>query len=228
MALKHSLLKMITQDQINFWIKSFGTFAILIPFFAGAISYNKLKRSYANFVLLLLIGFCVDVTGWLDYIRVIKLSDYLNDLKYAIYALLEVMFFLWFLFKLEHQKENIKSIIKVLFVLMPVLWVICYFISDTTFDKSPIFDCVSASLISFIAAFSLLHLAEEAADIQTVYQFWFLCAIFLYFFCSNFIFGLLQTQYGNKFWVVQCIVCIASYFIFTKGFIVLRKSLVNG
>ena len=216
---------MATQEQFNFWIKTFGTFAILIPFFVGIINYAQQKKQYQFFLLLLLTGFVVDVTGFLQYLGWVSMSEYQNNLKYAVYALLEVMFFLWFLCKMENQKQSIRAIIKVLFVLVPLLWLLCYFGSYSTFDKSPIFDCVSASLIAFIAAFSLLNLAEAGGDFNSSYQFWFLCAIFLYFFCSNFIFGLLATQFGPRFWVIQCMVCIVAYFVFTIGFLTLRKSL---
>jgi hypothetical protein len=200
-------------------LENISTYAILIPIIAGFITYRFSSRGIKFLLFFLIWGFVVDVPR--NYIE----NKEFNVWAYNFYSLTEIIFMLWFLLKHSSGILLIKFI-KGLLPVMFLFWVTCIFLlqpHNSEIDYSALFDSTSAFIISFIAAFSLLEITKHSESLVILPAFWFLTGIFFYFFCANFIFGFLQTDFLNQIWFLHNIINIITYLIYTKAFLTIGK-----
>jgi len=199
-------------------LEDISTYAILIPILTGLIVYRSSSKEIKFLLFFLIWGFIVDSPR--DYI----LNQRFNIWAYNIYAFTETMFMLWFLEKCSNKW--LSDIIKVLFIIMFLLWFAYYFVfvfQIFELNYNDLFDSISAIIISSISAVCLLEMTKRSERITILPAFWFLSGIFFYFFCANFIFGFLQTDFVKQIWFIHNIINILTYFIFTKAFLVVGK-----
>jgi hypothetical protein len=205
-------------NKLNFWLPAIGTISILIPISLGILAYKKSQLAYRVLTAILLLGFAIDFFGLYCYINNIDITDTKENARYAIYAIIETLFYLWFMIKISDPKKITIRFAKWLCVILPVVWFVEFIVFYKGFGQSNIFDAVSAIGVSFISAFLLIQLAEEGTSMLPNPKFWFLVSIFFYFFCSNFLWSLVKTDIGRQVYFMHAILGIISYALFSIGF----------
>ena len=209
---------------LNFWLPAIGTFSILVPIVLGILSYKKSQLAHRVLTAILLLGFAIDFFGLYCYLNKIDISDTTENARYAIYALVETLFYLWFMIKISDAKKITSRFAKWLCIVLPVVWFVEFIVFYDGFSQSNVFDAVSAIGVSFISAFLLIQLAEEGTPMLPNPKFWFLVSIFFYFFCSNFLWSLVKTDIGRQVYFMHAILGIISYALFSIGFWRVYKS----
>ncbi len=221
----NTMILEISLAEINYYSKVALTFYALIPLAIAAMVMHKANNAYRLFALFLLISFASDFTGFCLYKLNPELFYSIKDFKYAVYSFFDAVFPLIFLWMINKNKKSFQRLIAFAIAFIIFLWCIEYLFQNPKFSQSVLFDFSYCILNSFIAAYCLLQLAEEANALTQSENFWFLSGIFFYFFCANFMMSLLKTKTGNDLWVLHNSIALISYALFTKAFLVLRKSL---
>jgi hypothetical protein len=201
-----------------------STFTVLIPLVIAIAGFHKLNAIISKLMLFLTWSFIVDLKRW--YIP----SDYFMHL-YFLYAITEIIFFLWFLDALFPAKRP-RTYTLVATVASIVLWICCFVI----FQKGPgnnwldsLFDSCTSAMLAITAAYHLFHLTKEPDRMESQPRFWFALGVFLYFFCSNFIFSLVSFDIARHIWIIPITMNITTYFIFSIGFwIAIREKSKKG
>lgn len=190
-----------------------STFSVLIPLTIALIGFHKLNYTVSKLMLLLTWSFIVDLKRW--YID----SDYYMHL-YFLYAITEIIFFLWFLDALFPAKRP-RTYTLLATIASIVLWICCFVI----FQKGPgnnwldsLFDSCTSAMLAITAAYHLFNLTKEPERMETQPRFWFALGIFLYFFCSNFIFSMISFDIARHIWIIPITMNITTYLLFSVGF----------
>ncbi|MBL0050598.1 MAG: hypothetical protein IPP29_03280 [Bacteroidetes bacterium] len=92
-------------DKLNFWLPAIGTFSILIPIAIGILAYNKSQLVHRALTAILLTALLL-IFGLYCYLNKIDISDTTENARYAIYALVETLFYLWFMIKISDCKKS--------------------------------------------------------------------------------------------------------------------------
>jgi hypothetical protein len=181
--------------------------------------YGNAPRPIRAFLLFLVLGFIVDLVNT-------QVEE--RDIRRVIvncYSLLEALFYAWFLYQLKINKAITNVSFYYLILVFP-FWFVCHFVLKQSLTSlSAIFETVNASTLVFIAAFSILKLAERGSSNVSNAIFWILVGIFFYFFCANLIYGFIEAYFMNSIWFIHNAINILTYLIFTKNFLTLRQQI---
>lgn len=190
-----------------------------LPAFAGMIVFYKAGFKHRMLVFFLLYGFLSDVVKWQLYEHNYTLAQ--NSLFY-IYSLIEPVFFCWFIYKSCDFKAVSKTALLLAFAL-PLLWIFTHFdFTWLTWKKNmseAMFNTIYGMVISVLASYSILRLTLQNEPLFSMPDFWFLSAIFFYFFCTFFVKIFLQTPQMDKFWFIHDLFNIMTCFIYAYGFL---------
>lgn len=189
-----------------------STFTVLIPLTIGYVYFFKLDSAIRSLVIFLSWSFVIDLKRW--YIP----SDYFMHL-YFLYAFTEVTFFIWFINALFPTKKG-RPLLLVASLIALVMWILCFIIlqagpGHNWYDS--LFDSSTSALLAVIAAYFLLQMTKDSEKLESQPRFWFLIGIFLYFFCSNFIFSFVSSDIIRRIWIIPITMNIATYMIFSIG-----------
>lgn len=205
------------QDKIEF----ISNYAILIPIAIGLFYISKIQGYTRTFLFFLIYGFLSDT---FDYYYQ---DQFIKNVVFAIYTLIEVLFCLLFLRNISINPLERKAINFVV-LLTFFFWLICNLIltqlKRSTHVHSVLFDIVSSLLISIISSYTVVNIAERQDNLIANSSFWFSISIFFYFFCSIFIFNFIHEDFINKIWWIHNIINILTYLIYTKAFLVAGKT----
>ncbi|HKR03421.1 MAG TPA: hypothetical protein VJY62_02210 [Bacteroidia bacterium] len=194
-------------------------FAGSLPAIAGMIVFNKAGFKHRILVLFLLYGFLSDVVKWQLYEHNYSFAQ---DSVFYIYALIESVFFCWFIY----QSSDIKPVSQTAFFLIfifSVLWVFCYIdFTLLTWKESTdeaLFNTVYEMTVALLASYSILRLTRINEPLVSIPDFWFLTAIFFFCLCTFFVDAFLQTPHMHRFWFIHDVFNIMTCFIYAYGFL---------
>lgn len=217
---------MTSIETITYCSKVATTFYPLLPLFIAASIFKKMELAYRVFAAFIMASCLADLAGFFINYNT-PTYDHLKELKYALYSLFDAMLPLLFLWVINNKRPKLRKRIAVNAIILLLIWCYGYLYNNPKLESSNLFDFSYCIVNSILAANGLLLLAEEAGELKHLQDFWFLSGLFFYFFCANFMMALISTTIGKELWVLHNIVALISYGLFTKGFLVLRKSQVN-
>ena len=199
-----------------------STYTTLIPLAAGFSRFNRLIQRHRFFLFYILYGFLSDV------FKPSMGSEEMKKWMYHVFVLVETTFLIWFMSQVTEKIILKKILVASIFFFIAFWFITRFFIAAESTAYSPMFDMLCAVYISSMAAILLINMAQRHDEILTEPDFWFLTGTFIYFFCANFIFGLLGTDIYQKIWFIVNCLNVISYLIFTKAFLTAaRTSLVR-
>lgn len=194
-----------------------ATYSTLLPVAIGLYRFRNSAIYQRGLLLLLSIGFVIDCVNPL-------LAD--MGIKYLIYHLWSVsesLFIFWFLKRVSETKSERKLCMAGLIATIPV-WLAClWFSAKFGVRYNPVFDTLISIGISFISALILLRFTREKSTLLSSTNFWLVGGIFFYFFCSDFIFGLMASDFLKRIWFIADLVVIFGYLILAIGFWLIKK-----
>lgn len=194
-----------------------STYCTLIPLAAGFSRFKYLVMRHRFFLFYILFGFLIDV------LKPAIPNDDIKKWMYHIYVLVETIFLIWFMGQISGGKRFQKILNASIFFFI-AFWLISRFvIAEQPTDYTPVFDMLCAIYISCIAAIILINMAQQFDTIIREPDFWFLTGTFIYFFCANFIFGLLGTDIYRKIWFIVNCLNVVAYLIFTWAFLLIKR-----
>ncbi|MFN0031537.1 MAG: hypothetical protein ACKVOR_05205 [Flavobacteriales bacterium] len=182
--------------------------------------WKKLEKVQRWFGLFLVWGFVNDL-------KLVFVDDMLwSDRILAFYVLTEIPFYGWFIFSMSKGIFP-KRLQLWFYVLLLPFWVLCFFVLEDSTDNdfySSIYDGVSAAFISCIAAWALVKMSEQprwgqGIRLESSPRFWFLGGVFLYFFCSIFIFSIISREVSERAWIVHNVINLLAMLIYSVGFV---------
>lgn len=203
-------------------IKTISTLAILIPIYFNARVLRTAGINFRLFFAFLLIGFSIDLTGWYAHSHGAGLNTTFLIVSH-LYAVIEAVFFVWISMAYVANKM-IHRLRGVLFGLIAI-WATYVFLAHIYLEAhirySDVFDTFYEVVVSFIAGFALLNLAEKEEEMTRLPELWLLAGIFFYCFSTFFIFivnKLLSMDVSNHLWLVHNVANIVAYIFYSIGF----------
>ena len=194
-----------------------STVCILLPIAAGFMRISNSSLRHRLFLAYLIYGFLN------DFLKPFIDSEVTGQWMYHIFVLVETVFLLWYMSRIA-KNSLIRKILAVSSVVFLAFWLVNRFILEPgSTGYSPVYDMVSAIFVSCAAAYILITMAQQSDSVLDEPDFWFIAGTFLYFFCANFIFGLLGTDIYRSIWFIVNCLNIVVYVIFTKAFFSIRK-----
>ncbi|MBL0103727.1 MAG: hypothetical protein IPP51_08210 [Bacteroidetes bacterium] len=200
-----------------------STFSTVIPIVFGLIAFRYSLPRHKYFLFFLLLGFLVDCSK--PFIHNSQYGQYI----YLVYALIEPLFLFWYLGRvLGSEKEKIKSVTRIILIAVFSLWLITlYIVQSKEIKYNPPFDMIVSLGLSVNCVIVLLKMSRDSGELLKQGDFWFVSGIFFYFFCANFIFGLMDTGLLKQIWFIQNIIGIIGYAILARGFWLVRLSRIK-
>lgn len=198
-------------------LETFSSYAILIPISAAIFSYQtiKNKKEYLYFFLFLIWGFIVDVP------RLYMSDGFFKTTIYNIYAPSEIIFYLWFCFRLT-GKHALKTGYKISTLFVIIYWLACMGLFHIG-KYSLWFDAVTAMLLSFFTAYEILLLTQKSSNVMLLPQFWVFAGVFFYFFCNTVPFLFIEEEQIEDFWWLHNSINIFAYGVYTYSFLLFSK-----
>jgi hypothetical protein len=188
----------------------------LFPIGIGGIYYQEIGSVFRYFIGFLIVGFAVDLAGWMFYLTENQSGN--QVIRYA-YNLFEPIFLIWFL---RHFSSNSKLkflLINAWMIVLP-LWLISVFFNEFF----PIYKTITQICIAFASCFCILEFVEKESNIIHKLTFWVLIGIFFYNFCTFFFMGFLNTTLGLDLWYLHNVINVATNLIYFAGFYFSFKS----
>jgi len=194
-------------------------FAGSLPPIAGVIVFNKAGFKHRVLVLFMLYGFLSDILKWQFY----EHGHFLAQRSvFNIYALVESIFFCWFIYKSFHYQPLSKAALLFIWA-FPVIWTFCYFdFTELTWKKNTLdalFNTIYEMVAAVLASYSILRLTRKDEPLTSIPDFWFLSAIFFYCLCTFFVTAFLRTPQMDHFWFIHDLFNIMTCFIYAYGFL---------
>jgi hypothetical protein len=189
-----------------------STFTVLIPLIIGYLYFFKIDSPARSLVIFISWSFVIDLKRW--YIP----SDYFMHL-YFLYAFTEVTFFIWFINSLFPTKKG-RPLLLIASLFSLAMWILCFVILQSGPGQNwydSLFDSSTSAMLAIIAAYFLLQMTKDQEKLESQPRFWFLLGIFLYFFCSNFIFSFVSSDIVRRIWIIPITMNITTYLIFSVG-----------
>ncbi|MEN9347361.1 MAG: hypothetical protein RLZZ77_872, partial [Bacteroidota bacterium] len=174
-----------------------STFTVLIPLIIGYLYFFKIDSPARSLVIFISWSFVIDLKRW--YIP----SDYFMHL-YFLYAFTEVTFFIWFINSLFPTKKG-RPLLLIASLFSLAMWILCFVILQSGPGQNwydSLFDSSTSAMLAIIAAYFLLQMTKDQEKLESQPRFWFLLGIFLYFFCSNFIFSFVSSDIVRRIWII--------------------------
>lgn len=202
------------------WVILLGKLSVLIPIGLILLLHRSLERGIHLLGVFLAFSFVADMK---KYIPILK--DY-GDHVYGIYVLVEICFYVWFIFYMEENPAIRKWRTGIFLTILP-LWFVS-FSGVIVLSQDPIansiFDVASCIVLILLSAYSLLRLTHSPEPLLTRSNFWFLLGIFIYFFFSCFLFAFIAKDFKQKFWYIHSFFDISKIILFTVGVFVASRS----
>lgn len=200
-----------------------STFTVLIPLVIGYLYFFKIDSPARSLVIFISWSFVIDLKRW--YIP----SDYFMHL-YFLYAFTEVTFFIWFINSLFPTKKG-RPLLLIASLFSLAMWILCFVILQSGPGQNwydSLFDSSTSAMLAIIAAYFLLQMTKDQEKLESQPRFWFLLGIFLYFFCSNFIFSFVSSDIVRRIWIIPITMNITTYLIFSVGLLQSIKRAKSG
>jgi hypothetical protein len=205
-------------------LKIISTLAILLPLSCSLIGLRTSGILGRMFLLFLLAGLFTDVALWYLYYHPVK-GLVLKIFNF--YSLMEALFFFWLIRRLAISQILRSVTSKFLYATGPV-WIAGFYIYPLFIQgqaaRSVPFDTGYEVIVSFLAGFALLHLAEREDELLKTPDFWLLLAIFFYCFCTFFIMSMLGTHLSQSLWPLNNLINITTYILYSIGLLRLRHN----
>ncbi len=204
-------------DPLNEIIAILSTYTVLLPVAAGFFVYSKLRQWYRYLLFFLIFGFSVDL-----------FCTFIDDSNHVFnfYRLAEGLFYASFLYHLSDYKHS-KIIFISVFTSLILVYGITHAIVLENYDLRKLnaaFDMFSSIVLSFCAAAVMLQLTQRVEKLTKEPAFWFTTSIFIYFFCTNFLFSLIENrELLFKIWFLHNLINIITYLIDMKGFLSVKR-----
>jgi hypothetical protein len=149
---------------------------------------------------------------------------------YFLYAFTEVTFFIWFINSLFPTKKG-RPLLLIASLFSLAMWILCFVILQSGPGQNwydSLFDSSTSAMLAIIAAYFLLQMTKDQEKLESQPRFWFLLGIFLYFFCSNFIFSFVSSDIVRRIWIIPITMNITTYLIFSVGLLQSIKRAKSG
>jgi hypothetical protein len=192
---------------------------VLIPIVFGIIGFKSSPFILRAFFIFLIYGASVDL--------VCNFSTE-PTLYFVSFTLIQVLFYTWFLYRVFKQKK-----LRIAYISLTAFWCLFYLfchiilLNDWHFIKlCSTFDTIAAIITSFIAAAALVNLVKDELELTNNPIFWFCMALFLYAFCTYFIFSFIaDIAYREKLWWIHNLANILAYILYAYGYwLVIKKA----
>lgn len=137
---------------------------------------------------------------------------------FSVYSLGEALFFFW-LIRYVGPTVTLKKVANYFLLAIPFFWLICQipiFESGKTAHSIPFLTTYEV-VVSFMAGFSLLSLAERNDKLLPLPEFWFVLGTFFYCFCTFFIMTLIGSDLSLNLWPLNNIVNILTSLLYSIG-----------
>lgn len=197
-------------------LKIVSTLSIIFPLgWSGA----RLKSSgYFGkvFFCFLLLGLVADVLGWcVNALR--PANEFIH--VFNSYALAEALFFFWLVRSLS-TASALRRLSFFFLVCAPVSWLVV--LAWPVFKTGKLgqimpFIVAYEVIISFLAGFGLLELAEKETHLLYSWRFWFLMGVFFYCFCTFFVMAFLGKELLFSLWPINNMINILTYLFYCLG-----------
>lgn len=188
-------------------ITTISSNATLLPLVVGLLSYSNCNKAQRLFLLYLCVGFCI------DFVQIFITNQKIQTGIYNLYAVTEICFIVWFIRSISVHSIAKRAYTFALYLIIPI-WIICHFTTNSGLmpidGYSKWFDGGVAITIAIMAAFEILETTQKHDNKSfQIPSFWFLSALFTYFFCTFFIFFLMETAIRPQIWFMHNLVNVA-------------------
>jgi len=205
------------KNQIAELITEISIYSGLIPIFLGLVGYKSSNFHLKAFLFYLIYGCVVDIAS--DYI-------YFPNFLFNSFTFIQVLFYTWFLYQVFKQKK-----LRTAYISLTIFWCLFYLfchiilLNDWRFIKlCSSFDTIAAIITSFIAAAALVNLVKDELELTNNPVFWFTVAIFIYTFCTYFIFSFVSDiAIREKLWWIHNLANISAYILYAYGYWLIIK-----
>ncbi|MCR9015515.1 hypothetical protein [Aquiflexum gelatinilyticum] len=194
----------------GFYLQLISTFSVLFPLVIGLLYFQEIGSVFRYFIGFLIVGFAVDLAGWMFYIIENDCGNHV--VRYA-YNLFEPLFLIWFLMHLGSNSKLKFLLINAWMIVLP-LWLISVFFNDFF----SVYKTITQIFIAFISCFCILEVIEKDSKIMSSLAFWILFGIFFYNFCTFFFMSFVNTALGLDLWYLHNIVNVTTNLIYFFGF----------
>jgi hypothetical protein len=201
-------------------LKFISTYAGALPVIAGLIVFKKAGFNYRVFIFFLLYGFITDLAVGYFY-RAGMLFE--SRSAFYIYGLAEPLFLFWFVSRISENIPVIEAAY-VIMLLIPFAWAFAYInfniIEWKIVPSGGLFTTVYEMILSVLTAWSILQLTQKTESLNGSPAFWFLTGIFFVCLCTFLVLSFLEKKdIRDKFWWVENVANIISYFFYCYGFL---------
>jgi hypothetical protein len=181
------------------------------------VGYKSSNFHLKAFLFYLIYGCVVDIAS--DYI-------YFPNFLFNSFTFIQVLFYTWFLYQVFKQKK-----LRTAYISLTIFWCLFYLfchiilLNDWRFIKlCSSFDTIAAIITSFIAAAALVNLVKDELELTNNPVFWFTVAIFIYTFCTYFIFSFVSDiAIREKLWWIHNLANISAYILYAYGYWLIIK-----
>lgn len=203
-------------------IQLVSIWGIMLPLMIGLFRFKAAGFQFRLFIFFLVVGFVTDITMYL--LKGTLYKNWLPDIFNG-YSLVEATTFL-LIISLNATGKWMKRGTLALMVMTVLLWVVLVVIKPAFVQAAPsqVFDPFYEVIVAFLAGFTLLHLVEQQPDVIHHGIFWILLGIFFYCFCTFFLMGFVNTLLSQRIWVVNNIINLCTYLLYSIGLWKLRQS----
>ncbi len=210
-------------DEQSILFSGLAALPILIPIAMAIRVYPSAGLPIRLFLFFLVAGLVTDLTMW--FLIYNKSNSHLTSI-FNIYSLLEALFFFWFVQRIS-EPGLLKTTARISLAATFPLWVATILIYPLFMSgdnsRSVPFDTMYEVTAAFLCGFALLRIAESEQGISSP-NFWLLCGIFFYCFCTFSMMILLGTVISQKIWWMNNVINIVAYLLYAVGFLNARKS----
>jgi hypothetical protein len=198
-------------------ITEISIYSVLIPIAFGIRGFKSSPFILKVFFIFLCYGGSVDL--------VCSFSTE-PTLYFTSFTIIQVLFYTWFLYQVFKQKK-----LRTAYISLTIFWCLFYLfchiilLNDWRFIKlCSSFDTIAAIITSFIAAAALVNLVKDELELTNNPVFWFTVAIFIYTFCTYFIFSFVSDiAIREKLWWIHNLANISAYILYAYGYWLIIK-----
>jgi hypothetical protein len=202
-----------------FYLQLISTFSVLFPLVVGLVYLEKIGSVFRYFIGFLIVGFVVDLAGWIFYLT--ENGDGNHVVRYA-YNLFEPIFLIWFLGQFS-LNSKLKFLLKNAWIVVLPLWLISVFFNEFF----PVYKTITQIIIAFTSCFFILKVVENDSNLIRNISFWVLFGIFFYNFCTFFFMSFLNTTLGLNLWYLHNVINVTTNLIYFGGIYFFSESKFN-
>jgi len=186
-----------------------------VPLAIALFNRKAAGFQFKLFIFFLAVGFATDITMYL--MLGTRFVDRLPVI-FNCYSLVEALTFLLLIY-LNATGKLMKKGTGVLLIITVLLWITVVLIKPAFLQSSAsqVFDLFYEVVVAFLAGFTLLQLVEQQPDVIDSPVFWIFLGMFFYCFCTFFLMGLVNTLISQRIWIVNNIVNILTYMLYSIG-----------